>query len=400
MNPNQTAPAKHGKNHIVKIILAVLLSLILVCAIAIFALWHNELSSLLSIQQLNAPDDAHGDGAVYQMKISGGYYFDEFLEQGGASKDSDLIAFITRHITKGLIPMNIGESDIGCSSFTAATPEGDRLFARNYDFSRTNTCIVYTNPGNGRHSSVSTVDLQFIGIDQDSTPQGLMDKVLMLAAPYVPLDGINDAGVACGIYMTFQGEEGSVATDQQSEKPDLTSTTMLRLVLDYADSVEEAVDLISQYDLHDSANSSFHYMIADATGRSAVLEWVAATDSTDTDGTKRKLSVLWSDSTNCQTVTNYILTPGYYDGEAEESMTGLDRYEHITSALEDAGGVLAGDEAAMELLSQVGRRSWNPEGDTVTVHSVIYNLTDRTAVWVGNEHYGDAAHTYQLAPAK
>ena len=396
MDTKKTPPGLRA----LKIALTALLGLILALCIGAFALWHNELSTLFSIRQLNGPDDAHRDGAVYQMKVSGGYYFDEFLAQGGASKDSDLIAFITQRITKGLIPMDIGESDIGCSSFTAATPAGDRLFARNYDFSRTNTCIVYTDPGHGRHASVSTVDLQFIGIDQDSVPQGLMDKVLMLAAPYVPLDGVNDAGLACGIYMSFQGPEGDTPpTDQQTEKPDLTSTTMLRMVLDYATTVEEAVELISAYDLHDSANSTFHYMIADATGRSAVLEWVNATDSTDTDGTKRELNVLWSDGAPYQAVTNYILTPGYYDGEPEESMKGLDRYEHLTAALEETGGVLADGGAAMDLLSQVGRRSWKQDGDTVTVHSVVYDLTHRTAVWVGNEHYGEPAYTYQLAPA-
>ena len=396
MDTKKTPPGLRA----LKIALTALLGLILALCIGAFALWHNELSTLFSIRQLNGPDDAHRDGAVYQMKVSGGYYFDEFLAQGGASKDSDLIAFITQRITKGLIPMDIGESDIGCSSFTAATPAGDRLFARNYDFSRTNTCIVYTDPGHGRHASVSTVDLQFIGIDQDSVPQGLMDKVLMLAAPYVPLDGVNDAGLACGIYMSFQGPEGDTPpTDQQTERPDLTSTTMLRMVLDYATTVEEAVELISAYDLHDSANSTFHYMIADATGRSAVLEWVNATDSTDTDGTKRELNVLWSDGAPYQAVTNYILTPGYYDGEPEESMKGLDRYEHLTAALEETGGVLADGGAAMDLLSQVGRRSWKQDGDTVTVHSVVYDLTHRTAVWVGNEHYGEPAYTYQLAPA-
>ena len=396
MDTKKTPPGLRA----LKIALTALLGLILALCIGAFALWHNELSTLFSIRQLNGPDDAHRDGAVYQMKVSGGYYFDEFLAQGGASKDSDLIAFITQRITKGLIPMDIGESDIGCSSFTAATPAGGRLFARNYDFSRTNTCIVYTDPGHGRHASVSTVDLQFIGIEQDSVSQGLMDKVLMLAAPYVPLDGVNDAGLACGIYMSFQGPEGDTPpTDQQTEKPDLTSTTMLRMVLDYATTVEEAVELISAYDLHDSANSTFHYMIADATGRSAVLEWVNATDSTDTDGTKRELNVLWSDGAPYQAVTNYILTPGYYDGEPEESMKGLDRYEHLTAALEETGGVLADGGAAMDLLSQVGRRNWKQDGDTVTVHSVVYDLTHRTAVWVGNEHYGEPAYTYQLAPA-
>ncbi len=385
---------------VLKIVLFSLLGLILALGAGVYALWHNELGALLSIKQLNAPDGARKDGAVYQMEVPGGYYFDEFLEQGGASTDKELISFITQRITKGLIPMNIGESDIACSSFTAATPAGDRLFARNYDFSRTNTCIVYTNPGHGRHASVSTVDLQFIGIAQDSVPQGLMDKVLMLAAPYVPLDGVNDAGLACGIYMSFQGPEGNTPpTDQRTEKPDLTSTTMLRMVLDYASTVEEAVELISAYDLHDSANSTFHYMIADASGRSAVLEWVNATDSADTDGTKRELNVIWSGGAPWQAVTNYILTPGYYDGEPEESMKGLDRYERLTAALEEAQGILEDEEAAMELLSQVGRRSWNPDGDTVTVHSVVYDLTHRTALWVGNEHYGEPAYTYRLAPA-
>lgn len=397
MKEQPAVPARPVGLRAVKIVLAVLLALVLACAIAVFALWRHELSTLFSIEQLNGPDESHQDGAVYQMKVSGGYYFDEFLEQGGASQDSELISFITQRITKGLIPMDIGQSDIGCSSFTAATPEGNRLFGRNYDFSHTNTCIVYTDPGNGRHASVSTIDLQFIGIDQDGAPQGLMDKVLMLAAPYVPLDGVNDAGLACGIYMSYQGDDTSVSTNQQTDRPDLTSTTMLRMVLDYAGTVEEAVDLISQYDLHDSAGSSFHYMIADAAGRSAVLEWVAATDSADDDGAKRTLSVLWSDGEPWQAVTNYILTPGYYDGEPEESMKGLDRYRHLTAALEEAEGVLEEDEA-MELLAQVGRRSWNPDTDSVTVHSVVYNLTDRTAVWVGNEHYENPSYIYQLAP--
>ena len=315
MNEKQTSPARSGGLRAAKTVLTIFLALILAGVLAVFVVWRHELLTLFSIRQLNDPDESHQDGAVYEMKVSGGYYFDEFLEQGGASEDSELIAFITRRITRGIIPMDIGQSDIGCSSFTAATPEGDRIFGRNYDFSPTNSCIVYTDPGEGRHASVSTIDLQFIGIDQDSVPQGLLDKVLMLAAPYVPLDGINDAGVACGIYMSYQGDDPTVPTDQRTEKPDLTSTTMLRMVLDYAGTVEEAVELISQYDLHDSANSSFHYMIADVSGRSAVLEWVASTDSTDDDGAKRRLSDLWSDGEPWQAVTNYILTHGYYDGE-------------------------------------------------------------------------------------
>ena len=129
--------------------------------------------------------------------------------------------------------------------------------------------IVRTAPGNGRYASISSVDLQFLGIKDGAPIDGFMQKVICLAAPYVPIDGMNEAGVAVGIYMSYQGDTDNVtATDQNTDRPDLTSTTMLRMILDYAGSVDEAIQLVSQYDLHDSAGTSFHYMVAAAGGSS------------------------------------------------------------------------------------------------------------------------------------
>ena len=131
-----------------------------------------------------------------------------------------------------------------------------------------------------------------------------MDKIVCLAAPYAPLDGVNDAGVSCGIYMTYQGGDETVATDQNTDKPDFTSTTLLRLILDYADNVEEAVEIASSYDLHDSANTSYHYMVADSTGKSAILEWTNGTDLTDNDGSQRTLKVIYNESYLAHSVRN------------------------------------------------------------------------------------------------
>ena len=50
----------------------------------------------------------------------------------------------------------------------------------------------------------NTVDLQFLGLDVNQDVTGLANQITCLAVPYIPLDGINDAGVACGIYMTYQ----------------------------------------------------------------------------------------------------------------------------------------------------------------------------------------------------
>lgn len=380
------------------IAVVVVLVLILAFVITVGCVWGNEISSASSLRKIRERNDEHLDGSVYTMTVKGGFYFDEFLETGGAKSDSELITFITDHVTKGLIDMGISESEIACSSFTAQTADGDRLFARNYDFSKTNTCIVFTDAGNGRHATVSTVDLQFLGIEPNNDVEGLMDRITCLAAPFAPLDGMNDAGVSCGIYMSYQGSDEVVPTNIDTDKPDITSTTMLRLILDYADSVEEAVELVSQYDLHDSASTSYHYMVADASGKSAILEWVNGTDATDNDGSKRELKVIYNDDdahigameaeADYQWITNFILQPGYYADDYEKA--GLDRYNKIGEVLKENNAVFADEKDAMGLLRTVGRRDWNnDDGNGCTVHSVIYNLTDKTAYWVPNENFDD-----------
>ena len=387
------------------IIFAVVIALVAVLSVTVGCVWGNEISTVVSFKKLIARDDEHLDGSVYRMNVKGGFYFDKYLAQGGAASDSALISFITQNITKGLIDMSIKESEISCASFTATTKNGDKLFARNYDFAKTNTCLVFTNPGGGRYASVSSVDLQFIGMDTEKDVEGLMNKITCLAAPYTPLDGMNEKGVSCGIYMTYQGET-TTPTDQNTDKPDLTSTTMLRLVLDYADSVDKAVELISKYDLHDSASTSYHYMIADATGKSAILEWVNGTDKTDNDGSKRELVVTYNtgdshigeaeSGADYQWVTNFIIQPGYYDSDEEKA--GLDRYQRIYERLSPENGIVKDEAAAMDILGEIGRRSWkNDDGNGCTVHSVVYNLTKKTVLWVPNEHYGEAGYTLSFS---
>ena len=403
---------KKAMSRLKKIIIAIaaaLLALVLILGITVFAVWHNEIFTVASMKLVRERNDDHLDGAVYTMHVKGDFYLDDFVAQGGVKNDSELISFVTNKITKGLIKMNISDPDIGCSSFTAKSESGDVLFGRNYDFSKTNTCIVFTEKNKGRHASISTVDLQFLGMDVDKNVEGLMNKITCLAASYAPLDGINDAGVSCGIYMTYQGGDKTVATNQNTDKPDFTSTTLLRLILDYADNIEEAVEIASTYDLHDSANTSYHYMVADASGRSAILEWVGKTDATDNDGSKRELKVTYNDAdahigkveadADYQVITNFIIQPGYYDDSPAEDKKGYDRYERIYQELNKTNGVVKDEKAAMDILGIVGRRTWkNDGGNGCTVHSVVYNLTDKTMMWIPNENYDDpnAVFTFKI----
>lgn len=388
------------KGKIFRKILALVLVLVVILSATVFFMWKDEIITVASFKMIRDRNDEHEDGAVYTMKVKGGFYLDDFVKQGGVKSDTELIDFVTKNITKGLINIGISDPEIGCSSFTAKTEEGDVLFARNYDFSKTNTCIVFTEANEGRHASISSVDLQFLGMDVDKNVEGLMNKITCLASTYAPLDGINDAGVSCGIYMTYQGGKETVATDQNTDKPDFTSTTLLRLILDYASSVEEAVEIASAYDMHDSAKTSYHYMVADASGKSVILEWVAGTDATDNDGSKRELKVIYNDAdehigqmegeTDYQVVTNFILQPDYYKDSPEKDKQGYDRYSLIYEKLNETKGIVKDEKAAMDILKAVGRRDWNNDDkNDCTVHSAVYNLSDRTIMWVPNENFDD-----------
>ncbi len=391
---------KRNKSLVKTILLSILSVVVLLLLVAGF-IWMNEIRTLLSIREIMTGDD-NTNGYVYEITVFGDYYLDEYLEAGGTKNDKELINFLTSKITKGLFNLSIEESDtVGCSSFSANAANGDKVFARNYDMFKTNVAIVHTNPTN-RYKSISTVDLSFLGVASDKRMEGLGHKINTIAAAYAPLDGMNEKGLAVGIYMTHQGPgKTNVPTDQETGKPDLTSTVLLRLMLDQAATVEEAIAIAGKYDMHDSANSSFHYMISDANGRSAVLEYIAGTDSTDTDGQKRELMVIYNDDSTSlagtdryQLVTNFIIYPGYY--EEGDKQHGFDRYQIVKAELEQRDGIVKDDEDAMSVLKEVALSDWDNDIYSVTIHSVIYNQTNRTVYWVGNRHYGEDAYIYRF----
>lgn len=394
---------------VVRYLLLGILGLVCAAVLLVVILWGNEIRTLFSIKELRPRNAQHHDGAVYYVDVRGGFYLDDLIEQGGIKNDGELADFLIAKLSKGLAKnLTIATPNYGCASFTAATAEGDALFARNYDNDETNTCIVRTHARKGRHATIGTADLSFVGIKPAKGIQGIADKVLCLTVPYLTLDGVNDAGVSCCINMTYQGggDGGTaVATNQNTDKPDMTSTLMIRMILDYADDLEEAIEIVQRYDLHDSANTSFHYMVADASGRSAILEWVCGDDITDNDGSARKLVVTYSDNdanigeaeaaADYQWMTNFIIQPGYYPSEKQK--LGFDRYEHIYQGLRTNNGVVQDEWEAMQLLGQITRRSWNPGQNAYTPHSVVYNLTDKTVLWVSNENFEDETAIFEFS---
>ena len=360
-------------------VVGVLVALVIVAAVAVFALFGHELATLGSIEKVN-------DYPLYTMTYDGDYGIDEFIAQGGASNDGELIQFVVNRIMKGL-PITIDLPDLACSTFNATTPEGDALFGRNFDLSFSPGMLVRTDPADG-YASVSMVNLGFLGYGEDKLPEDLVSSLTTLAAPYAPLDGMNEAGLAVGVLLI-----DTDPTDQQTDKVDITTTTAIRMMLDSCATVDEAVTLLEQYDMHSSANSCYHFQIADASGASVVVEYIGNEMSVLEPGDATTMGALsGAAGVTYQAATNFLLTPGEYDFGH-----GQDRYETLMSTLSAASGVLAEDEA-MDLLAAVAQEPHlNSRGEeSATQWSVVYNLDDLTARIVMGGTYDEPAYEVSL----
>ncbi len=314
----------------------------LIIIIAALVLFRNELRSLMSLEKV----DKYG---MYQMTYYGDYGFDEFLEVG-ARNDADIEAFVTKRLLKGL-PINLGVTGDGCTAFVVKNESGDILFGRNFDFLYAPSLQLYTAPNNG-YASVSTVNLAFAGYSGDNLPYGsFFDTFLTLAAPFLPFDGMNEKGLAIALLAVPKAE-----VPYNPDKITLNTTTAIRLVLDKAATVEEAIELLKQYNIYFSGGIECHYLIADASGHSVIVEYV-----------NQELCVVESE-TEYQIASNFIAYNGLNIGEG---FTEFERYDRVQNAIEENNGILE-VSGAIQLLADVGVF----DGDIDKLQwSVLYNLT-------------------------
>jgi hypothetical protein len=69
---------------------------------------------------------------------------------------------------------------------------------------------------------------------------------------------VNEKGLSIGV-LQLDVEP----THQDNGHTDITTSSAIRLILDRAATVDEAVELLRRYDMHSSANACFHFQIAD-----------------------------------------------------------------------------------------------------------------------------------------
>ena len=305
------------------------------------------------------------------VRYDGDYGFDEFLAGGGASSDGEVVEYLANNL---LSDLNLGDllgGIFGCSTVAVQSPDGDALFGRNFDWENCEAMVVESHPENG-YASLSTVNMDFITQNVGGGMVGMalnLDEVKTLAALYAPLDGMNEAGLAVSVNMI----QDSAAIEQNTDKPDITTTTAIRLLLDQAGNVDEALELLGQYDLHGSMGMMVHFAIADSTGRSVAVEYV------DNEMIVIETPVL----------TNFYLAEGEKQGIGTEQ--SHERYDILMNQLEETSQM--GMEDVRDALDSVSKDNFGEFESTEW--SIVMNLSAGEARYYHRENYNQN-YTFRL----
>jgi hypothetical protein len=266
------------------------------------------------------------DFPLYVMTFYGDYGFDDYLNQG-------LSAF-------QLSPLQT-EQAWACTTFAASSPDGDLFLGRNFDWYEHPALLLFTDPPNA-FASVSMVDLHYLGFQKDTEPSDDAMEAL-LDAPYWTFDGMNEHGLAVGMMAVSMAEPAL-----KPNRVTISSLEVIRLMLDYAKDVDEAIDLLGQYNIDFIGGPPLHYLIADDLGNSVVVEFI------DGEMLLLELEDPW------QVSTNFLISIE----DPQDSNSSCWRYNTAFQALQDAQGYITEGEG-MEILESVAQSN--------TIWSILYN---------------------------
>lgn len=342
-----------------KITLLCVLGLVIIAGVLVLIEFGPLMKGAMSCEKL--------DDGMYYMEYEGDDGFDELMAEGGFESADQLASYAIEFLSKGHYKpeMNTSKEAFGCSALTVSTPEGDILMGRNFDFPSATAVVLHTIPTHG-YESITTFNVEFYGFGEGFKPEGFQNQYMCLTGLFVALDGINEKGLAVADLMAGD----SIETHQRTTKPDLTTTAAIRYMLKNAANVSEALELLDSIDMHSDIGSAHHYAIADASGRSVVVEYV-----------DNKMVV-----TESPAVANHYLCEQKHNAGLIE---GDDRYDRLCERFNQTDGVMSKQQLteAIESVSQPQR-----EGFLGTAWTMVMNLRHPSVTYYSRRHFDKPFH--------
>lgn len=307
-------------------VVGVVLGLLLLAVVTLIIILWNPIRSLRSLSKVD-------DHPLVVMRWYGGYdylpydhgemmdYYHRFAPTSGAT---------------------------ACSLYAAHKGGTSGLLGRNYDWSPSPTLVLLTDPPDA-FSSISIVDLQWLGFREShfSQPLPWLLKARFALTPIVPFDGMNEKGLAIGMALV---DDSPVPRDDS--KRTIGGLVVIREILDRASTVDEAIEIFRQNNIEFEPGPQLHYLIADASGNSAVVELF--------DSSMKVLP----NSEPWHAATNFYLSP-------EKAPEDCRRYDTLTDTLRSRRGELT-PQGGLDLLKRV-----KLSGRYATQWSAVYDLGRR-----------------------
>lgn len=251
-----------------------------------------------TVQSLRQIDE---EGYLYEINYTADYKMDDVLALNASTLTKSL-----DDIRKTILPqtmwnletqavgslaerlLNWLKKGLGCTCFTAPNGEGF-ILGRNYDYPPINDhqIIVHTPQVKNedgtiiRHATVGCADISSVAIllGLGLGYKSNRDKEIALYSPYFILDGINDAGLMCGLMIVEYDGSSQKSGDG---KLNLLNAMITRLILDNCTTVSEAIRKIGEYAVQTIFQfpgmygfwTDLHFLIADKYNDKAVVEWI------------------------------------------------------------------------------------------------------------------------------
>ena len=211
-----------------------------------------------------------------------------------------------------------------CTIFHTTSKNGGVLVGRNFDWETTEGKVWFI-PANEKKYGITIFEQNGMNM---------------------PYEGINTKGLFIGI-----AEAPATNTPFLMLKPIRKSLEMVRIVLEEAGNVDEAVKIFHKYDVAFGkflGNPQIHYKIVDASGNSAIIDFI-----------DNKIEVV-KNTRACQVMTNHYES-NHNLGKAGE--TSFERYNTVSDALSKSHQSIQDVQKILKSVSQ-----------DITVWSNVYDI--------------------------
>lgn len=336
---------------------------------------------------------------LYAIKIKYDYDIDEMIQYFSDEKDSYKEGYdgvdeaATIAIYKELkmpFSRNIAFQPFGCTAFNLFGVDKQHRMGRNYDFSKnTSGMATYCLPEKG-YKSIAFAPLSNIDVKDPFTDTG---KENVLVSPFICVDGINEKGVSIAVLVAGNNSwtnpkcvPGVYPTRQYHKKTSNIFTTLaVRLVLDRAGTTEEAIKLLTKYNMFANGVHDYHFYINDANGDGRVVEF-------DCDSEIREETVI-----SAKVVTNFFIK--HLDKMSDDFSKyghGRARYFIVYNMLCDEK--IKKDNVMAWNAVKASSQKEQPDNPTSnTQWSIVYNNTDLTADVAFRRDWNTAPYTFYLS---